>query len=178
VPLRALRELARRKDAALSEGGRSMEGKRHERRFAGALDDDAAFARLRRFLGIDIGNRVRRGRQRAKISFDRRERAFDVDLADDERRRVVRMIVRVVQPAQPFGRDAFDVGSPSDRRMVIGVLAKCRADERGVEHSPVVVVVAFEFVTHDRHLRTPVRLRDRRVTHAVRFQFDREVEIS
>jgi hypothetical protein len=88
------------------------------------------------------------------------------------------MIVRVVQFAEPFGRDALDVGSPTDRRMMVGMLAECGCGDGLRENARRVVVVALEFVAHDRHFRAAIRIRDERIAHAIGFHLDREIEIS
>jgi len=167
-----------RKHAVLSERGRRVIGISDERRVARALDDDAAFARLRRFFGVDVGNRKRRARQRAEMPFDRLARSLGVEIADHERRRIIGMVIRVVEFAQPLCRDALDIGAPTDRRMVIRVFAKSRSDESGIEYAARVVVVAFEFVTHDRHLGAAIRIGDEGAAHAIGFEFDREFEIA
>ncbi len=155
-----------------------MECEHDDRRVAGALDHDATLAHLRRLLGIDLGQRARRTRQRSKAPFDRRASSLGIEIADDERGRVIGMIVRVVEFAQPFGRNAFDVRAPADRRMVVGVLAKRRRDQRRGEDAHRIVVVALQLVANDGHLRAPVDLGDRGVPHPVCFEFDREIEIA
>ena len=173
----ARREIARREHRSLAERGGRVERERDDRRVAGPLHHHAALAGLRRLFGVHVGNRVRGAWQRAEGPLDRRERSLRIEIADDERGRVVRMIERVVEFAQPLGGHAFHVGAPADRRMMVRMLAEGGGHERGAEDARGVVVVALELVTHDGHLGAPVGVGDERAAHAIRFEFDRELQV-
>jgi hypothetical protein len=101
----------------------------------------------------------------------------EFDVADHEDRRVIGMIERVVEIAQPLRRDPLNVGAPPDRRMVIGMLAKRRRDERLIQHARGAIIVTLELVAHDGHFRTPLDVGDQRASHAIRFELDCERQI-
>ena len=175
---RAVSERCIREHRALTECGRRVKREGNDRRIAGPFHDDGAFAGLRWFLGVDVGNGVRCGRDCAEAAFERRARSLGIEIADDEYRRVVRLVEGVVEFAQPFGRHALDVGSPADGRVMVGMFAERRRDDRRTEHACGVIVVTFEFVANDGHLGAPVGVGDERAAHPVRFELDREVEVA
>jgi len=106
------------------------------------------------------------------MRFDELARRRELDVSDHENRRVIRMIEGVVEFAQAFRRDAFDVGTPADRRVMVWMFAKRRRNQGRVEDAHRAVVVALELVAHDRHLRTPLDIGDQGAPHTIRFEFD------
>ena len=95
--------------------------------------DEAPLAFLWRFDGVNGGDRPLGRREGAEVARDEIERGGLVEVADQERRRVVRVVEHVVELPQALGRDALDVALPADRRMVVRVLAKRRRERVLVE---------------------------------------------
>ena len=87
-----------------------------------------------------------------KCAGEQLERLGLLEVADDHRRRVVRVVEDVVELAQPLRRDLLDVAPPADRRVVVRVLAERRGERVLVEDLEGRVLAALELVAHDRHL--------------------------
>ena len=66
----------------------------------------------------------------AEILVDERERVRLLEVADDDGRRVVRVIEGVVELFEPRGRNVLDVGAPADGRVVVRMLAEGRRIDR------------------------------------------------
>ena len=119
---------------------------------------------------------LRRGRDRAEVTRDLRQRLLLLEVADHHRGRVVGVVEDVVELLQTGRRDALDVAPPPDRRVVVRVLAEGRRERVLVEDLEGGVLAALELVADDRHLRLPVLVPDERPAHTRGLDPDRHLE--
>ena len=89
------------------------------------LDLDVQRLRARRRLGRLLGGGARRrraARDRAEVLVDQLAHRRLVDVADDDQRRVVGLVVGVVEALAVGGRDLLEILDGADRRPVVRVL--------------------------------------------------------
>ena len=162
-----------------SVGMPSLDGpprERDPRDLPGAANDEAPLSLLRRLDRVDRGNRAGGGGNRAEVAAHDRERFLFLEVADHHGRRVVGVVEGVVKLLQARGRDAFDVASPADRRVVIGMLLERRREGLFVEDLEGGVLAPLVLVANDGHLRDPVRVPQERTAHPRRFDPDGDLD--
>ena len=142
-----------------------LPGERDPRDLRRPTNDEAPLPFLRRLHGVDGRDRTRRRRNRAEVTCDRRQSLALLEVADQDRRGVVRMVEDIVELLQAVGRDALDVRAPSDRRMVVRMLPERRGERVLVEHLEGGVLAALVLVAHDGHFRDPVGIAQERAAH-------------
>src|SRR5205085_10124097 len=105
-----------------------------ERQLARAPKDETALALLARLVRVDCRNRFDGSGDGTEILVDDFERGCALEVADDDGRRVVRVVEGVVELFEARGRDVLNVRAPADGRVVVRVLAEGCGVDRLVEN--------------------------------------------
>ena len=115
-------------------------------------------------------------RERPELAREHRECFGRVEVADENRRRIVGMEELLVVLAQLGGGHPLDVRAITDRRPVIGVGHDRRADHRFVERLGRVVLADLVFIAHDTHFGLALGIEQQRAAEAVRFDLHRQLD--
>ena len=108
----------------------------------------------------------------AIVFLDEIQRLHGFHVAYHRHRRVVGPVEGVVELAQLRDGHRLDVALPADRGMVVGQCHVRRLRHLLQEHRVGIVLAAFVFVAHHRHLRLPVGLAQPQMAHAIGFDGD------
>ena len=142
----------------------------------GGHQQRCAAAAPQRHLALAVLHRVQRvhGRQRARGLGDRAEAVGHplehlrrVELARDDERGVVGLVVQLVEGAQPRDVDVLDIAARTDDRAAVGVPVVHRRHRALDQDAAGLVLAAFHLVAHHRHLAVEVFARDVAVDHGI-----------
>ena len=94
-----------------------------------------------------------------------------------DQRRVVGLIILVIEVLQALDRHVLDIAARADRRAAVAV-PQIGSRHDALEQNPLRAVLAhLEFVAHDGHFAIEVGAGDAGVNHAVGFHFERPTQI-
>ena len=139
----------------------------HLRHAADAAQRDAALAVLHRVDRVQARQRALGLRDAAERLLDPAHHARRIELARDDQRRVVGLVVQAIERLQPADVDVLDVAARADRRLAVVVPLEHRGQRLLEQDAPGVVLAHLHLVAHHRHLGVEILARDERVDHRV-----------
>ena len=156
--------------------GRCVVADQGQRRAADATHHHGAFAVLRRLHGV--GERLGRRRvlQSAEALVDLGQQGGRVELAGDDERRIVRPVMRLVEPAQRLDRHVLDIGLGADGRLAVGMEAVGGGHQALAQQLHGLVLALLQFVQHHAHLFGQILGLHARTLHALGLQLQQPGE--
>ena len=152
-------------------------GDLHQPDLARTPDHDAPFPLLGRLDRDDLRYRLRRAGKCGELAVEDAEGPRRVEVADQDRFRVVRPEEVLVVLAQLLGGDPLDVGAVSDGIPVIGMRQDGGPDDRLVQRDRGVVLADLVFVPDDRHLGLPLLVQNQRPAKPVGLDPHRQLQL-
>ena len=132
--------------------GRHVVGRIEHRHAAGAAQGDAAFTVLHRVQRVLHRQHAGRLLDHAEGLRDPRQRLRRRELARHDQRRVVRLVIQVIEGLQTRDVDVLDVAASADRVLAVVVPLVHRRQRLREQDAVGAVLARFHLIAHHRHL--------------------------
>ena len=147
--------------------GRAVVADIEQRRAADAPQGDGALAVLHGVERVELGQLARGLLDHGEVLRHPAQHLVGIELAGNNQRGVVGLVILAVERLQARDVDVLDVGSGADGVFAVVVPVEHRRQRLLVEDAPGAVFAALHFVAHHRHLGVEIFPGNEAVDHGV-----------